>query len=465
MFLTRFHRKFSLIVLAFTLFACGNESTPDATEAGKTDTTKKIKAVKAVQDESFPASISFAGGNSEGVMIGGFFEPDPELAGRWMGKEAFVLLHVPPHPDDTFCFIRLTGLNFRPDSHVIRIRTADGVVGELENPQKGTSYTLWSKPLQLPAGSALKIFIAVSSTYRPANHDESDERLLGTVVEDVSIMPAPSRSLVNFARPSEYLDVPLSGMYAPEPGLPGRWTGMEMGIFLKKPEASGKNFRVVIHGINYRSDTFHLLLDIEGKQIADFQSPGSGEPFVFVANCSLEDRNPLVRLHLKADPVFEPWKHGSNDRRPLGVFLESLELRPATYPGCVDFRKTDVDLVAVSGIFPEEEGLEDIGRWIGPEAVLKLSVPAGKRVFHSLILEGTNYRIDDFLLSAEINGESVYSFHPPQGKFSIRTPILKELEAGSVSRVVLKVRPAFNSEEAGGRQRILGVVMGRVCLE
>lgn len=433
------------------------------TAQNSAQTTPKAAPIGAAA----PSTLNFSKEAPEGSIIKGFYDPDPELTGRWIGKEAFVVLQVPPQAGQksTSAFIRLSGMNFRPDHYSIVLKAGDDIVGELENPQEGTSFALWSKPLDLVPGEMLKIAVEVSSIYRPADHGEADERLLGAMIEEISILPARSRSFVNFSRPSEYLDVPISGMYAPEPGLPGRWTGAEMGVYLERPGGTGDNFQVILHGVNYRSDSFQLGLEVNGKHISDNRSSGQGESFMIVSNCAIPEKFPLVKLKIIIDPVYQPWKHGSNDHRELGAFLESIELRRATYPGCADFTKPDVDLVAIEGVFPEEEGLDGIGRWIGPEAVLKIRVPSEERVFSSLILEGTNYRIDTFNLSAEINGQQIYSFQPSGGNFSVRTPIIRELKTGSIAEVRVKVRPAFNSKESGGKERVLGVVLRRVCIE
>lgn len=413
------------------------------------------------------SSLSFSGAPAAGILRGGFLDPEEGVPGRWTSKEAFVVLQVPGAVDKTqgTSFIRVRGMNYRKDPYSIYLRLDGEEVGKLENPQKDVPFVLFSKPVKLDPGAMVRVEIEVEPLYHPAEQGGTDERSLGANIEEIGIVSARSRAALSFSMPSQYLEVPIEGMYAAETGMKGRWTGPKMKIVLQRPPGEDPEFSLILHGINYRPDPYELRLKVGGEVVGTLKNPVPGEPFVVVAPCNIPAASRLVDVSLVADPIFQPSKHGSTDRRLLGAFLQDLELKRAEYSGCVDFTKPGFELEVLRGIYPEEEGLEGIGRWIEGDAALKLSVPSGKRVFNSLILEGTNYRIDKFLLSAFVDHELVYSFQPPGGKFSIRTPMSVHLKPGSTVEMELKVQPPFKSEEKGGRSRLLGVVIGKVCIE
>jgi len=426
-----------------------------------------ISTPTLMSSDSGASSIDLASEDSGGVLLGGFYDPEEGLSGRWTRDKAFVVLGVPrvSGKRDAQYFIRVGGMNFRPDDHSIYLKIDGKTVGILKNPEHGAPFSLWSEAVSLAPGDMVKTSIEVSSTYRPADRGEDDDRTLGVMVSAIGVLPARSHSLISFASPSQYLRVPISGMYAPEPGLPGRWTRGEMSALLEIPNGETKGYQLVVRGINYRPDSFTVHVFVDGKHLTDLPSPPEDKPFTLVSSCRIERNDGLAEIKLITDPVYQPWKHGTKDRRELGTFLTVLELRKLAYPGCVDFTAADADLVVLNGVFPEEEGLEGIGRWIGPEAGLRLSIPSQKRVFNSLIIEGINYRIDNFLLSVAVGGEQVYSFHPAGGNFSLRTPIRKQFEPGNIVQVDIKVQPAFDSRESDGTHRILGVVLRKVCIE
>ncbi|RLE25173.1 MAG: hypothetical protein DRJ61_01325 [Acidobacteria bacterium] len=414
-----------------------------------------------------PTSVDLGAETLAGAVVQGFFEPETEIYGRWMGLESRLVLQVPGEAGSGSqqFFVRVSGLNPRSDDYSLLLLLDGETVARIDNPQSGTAFTLWSEVLDLVPGQNLKIELEVSSTIRPSDHGSQDDRVLGTVIDEVSILPAKSKPVVNFSRRSQSINVPFSGMFAPEPGMSGRWAGLELRAILEKPPSRDDEYQVIIRGVNFRPDAYTIGVFLGDEHLADLQSPSQGSPFVLATSCSIPQASSLVEIRVVTDKGFRPSSVGLADDRELGVFLESVEIREGVVAGCVDFVTTDVDVATIHGIFPEEEGLEGLGRWIGPEAGLRVSVPQEKRVFHSLVLEGINYRIDDFRLSTAVDGQPIFTFRPPNGKFSVRMPMKVDLDPGAAVRVDLKANPPFVSEELHGTQRVLGIVIRRVCIE
>ncbi len=461
-----------LCVGFFLWFGCRIDETDDSGVAGGTSdfSAGEISPVQVQSGGgaiSASTSVDLGAETLAGAVVQGFYDRETEIYGRWMGQESMVVLRVPgvAGSGSQRFFIRVSGLNPRSDDYSLLLLLGGETVARIDNPQRGTAFSLWSEVLDLVPGQDLKIELEVSSTFKPSDHGSQDERILGTVVDEVSILPAESKPVVNFSRRSQNINVPFSGMFAPEPGMVGQWAGLELRAILEKPPSRDGRYQVIIRGVNYRPDAYTISVFLGNEHLADLQSPSQGRPFVLVTSCSVAQSSSLVEIRVVTDKGFRPSSVGLADDRELGVFLESVEIREGVVAGCVDFVTTDVDVAAIHGIFPEEEGLEGLGRWIGPEAALRVSVPQEKRVFHSLVLEGINYRIDDFRLSTSVDGQPVFSFRPPNGKFSVRMPMKADLDPGAAVRVDLKAAPPFVSEELNGTERVLGVVIRRVCIE
>jgi arylsulfatase A-like enzyme len=111
----------------------------------------------------------------------------------------------------------------------------------------------------------------------------------------------------------------LVGWYLPEAG--GRWTEPNATLLLGRP--SGGSARLVLRGVNYRTDPARLRITVGGKAILDREiAIGS---FQIEVPFSAEAESPVV-LRLTTPP-FLPSQHGSADPRTLGLFFEKICLR------------------------------------------------------------------------------------------------------------------------------------------
>ena len=159
---------------------------------------------------------------------------------------------------------------------------------------------------------------------------EDDRRLLPVPADLPSPDPGWLRGLEDPARFGAVVDVGvvpslqlLRGWHGPGRGE-GRWTEPEATLALRVPDGTGE-LRFDLAGINHRPDRPTVRVTVDGQPAGEVRVPRGRYELGTRVGPGIAPGT-VVRVDLRVDPPYEPWRHGSPDRRTLGLHVERVAL-------------------------------------------------------------------------------------------------------------------------------------------